>query len=157
MSAVRAVFAILTAGLWLASCANPQATMKAIAYGDPAKPYFGMTKDEVIACAGKPSGRYDTNAGETLIYHYSGPGPVPSAGKDKSDERKNMLGRSKSDKSWKCSASLSFEGGRLVRVNFAPREVASPYATKKDAKTGEKVPVPQPEPCTFSLPNCARS
>ena len=130
--------------------------MKAIAYGDPAKPYFGMTKDEVIACAGKPSGSYGTNTGETLIYHYSGAGPVPSAGKEKPDKRKGVLGRSKSDKSWRCSASLAFEGGRLARVNFAPRDVTSPYATKKDPKTGKKVPVPQPEPCTFSLPNCAR-
>lgn len=124
--------------------------------GDPAKPYLGMTKDEIIACAGAPANRYSHSTGETLTYHYSGAGPVPSAAKAKSDGGRGVFGRSKADKSWKCSASLVFEGGRLARVNFAPRDVVSPYATKKDPKTGEKVPVPQPEPCTFSLPNCAR-
>lgn len=155
MNAVRAVLAVLAAGLCLGSCANPQATMKAIAYGDPAKPYLGMTKDQVIACAGKPSGRYGTTSGETLVYHYSGAGPVPSAAKKKPD-KKNPFAKSKSEKNWDCSASLSFEGGRLARVTFAPRGVVSPYAKKKDPKTGQKVTVTPPPPCNFSLPNCSR-
>ena len=39
-----------------------------------------MTKEQVVACAGKPSGSYGTTLGETLTYHYSGAGPVPTAG-----------------------------------------------------------------------------
>ena len=115
-----------------------------------------MTKEQVVACAGKPSGSYGTTSGETLTYHYSGAGPVPTAAPAKSDEEKGPLGKPKSDKTWKCSASLAFEGGKLARVSFAPRDVVSPYERKKDPKTGEKVYVTPPEPCTFSLPNCAR-
>jgi hypothetical protein len=74
----------------------------------------------------------------------------------RADGEKGPLGKPKSDKSWKCSASLAFEGGKLARVSFAPRDVVSPYEKKKDPKTGEKVYVTPPEPCTFSLPNCAR-
>ena len=33
-----------------------------------------MTKEQVVACAGKPSGSYGTTSGETLTYHYSGAG-----------------------------------------------------------------------------------
>jgi len=39
-------------------------------------------------------------------------------------------------------------------VTFAPNGVVGPYDTKKDFKTGERVPVAQPEACTFSLPHC---
>ncbi len=51
--------------LVLASCggAGPQATLQSIAYGDPAKTYLGMTKDEIIACAGEPHSRYGSGEG----------------------------------------------------------------------------------------------
>lgn len=157
MSAKRAMLAGLAVGLCMGACQSPRATFDAVVLGDPAKPYLGMTKDQVIACAGKPSGSYGTTSGEALVYHYSGPGPVPAATKEKrAADPTNPFAKSKSDKIWKCSATLSFEEGRLARVNFAPRDVVSPYAKKKDAKTGEKVVVTPPEPCTFSLPNCAR-
>ena len=67
----------------------------------------------------------------------------------------NPLSKPKSDKNWKCSASFAFEDGKLARVTVAPNQVVGPYDTKKDSKTGEKVPIPQSEPCSFSLPNCA--
>jgi hypothetical protein len=155
MRKAAAILAILAAGVYVGSCQSPRSTLERNLF-DPTKPYIGMTKDEVIACAGKPSGSYGTTAGETLTYHYSGAGPVPSAAPAKSDEEKGPLGKPKSDKNWKCSASLSFENGRLARVTFAPRDVVSPYEKKKDPKTGESVYVTPPEPCTFSLPNCRR-
>jgi hypothetical protein len=155
MRAVGTVFAIVAVGLALSGCQSPRATFEAVIKGDPAKPYVGMTTDQVIGCAGQPSGRYGTTSGETLVYHYSGAGPVPSAAKEKPD-KKNPFAKSKSEKNWDCSASLSFESGRLTRVTFAPREVVSPYAQKKDPKTGEKVTVTPPPPCNFSLPNCSR-
>ena len=150
-----AMLAIWTAGVVVSSCQAPVQTFERTFF-DPTKPYIGMTKEQVVACAGKPSGSYGTTSGETLTYHYSGAGPVPTAAPAKSDEEKGPLGKPKSDKSWKCSASLAFEGGKLARVSFAPRDVVSPYERKKDPKTGEKVYVTPPEPCTFSLPNCAR-
>ena len=46
---------------------------------DPAKPYLGMSKDEIIACAGEPHGKYKRSAdGETLTYHYSAQAPCPA-------------------------------------------------------------------------------
>jgi hypothetical protein len=156
MSRALATFAVAAVGLALGGCQSPRATFEAAIKGDPAKPYLGLSKDQVIGCAGKPSGSYATTSGETLVYHYSGAGPVPSAEKEKPDNRKNPFAKSKSEKDWNCSASLSFEGGRLARVTFAPREVVSPYTTKKDPKTGKKVTVTLPEPCNFSLPSCSR-
>jgi len=154
MSRALATCAVVAVGLALGGCQSPRATFEAAIKGDPAKPYLGMTTDQVIACAGNPSGRYGTTSGETLVYHYSGAGPVPSAAKKERPDKKNPFAKSKSEKNWDCSASLSFEGGRLARVTFAPRGVVSPYAKKKDPKTGEKVTVTPPEPCNFSLPNC---
>jgi hypothetical protein len=155
MRLVGAVLALLAASVSLASCQAPRQTFDRVAYGDPAKAYLGMTKEQILACAGKPYNSYATGKGETLTFHYSGAGPVPTAdAKQKQDQGGSPLSKPKSDKNWKCSASLAFEDGRLARVNFATNQVVGPYDTKKDSKTGEKVPVPQPEPCTFSLPNC---
>lgn len=156
MRAVRSVLTILAASLLVSGCQSPKATFERTFLPDPAKPYVGMTKEQVIACAGAPAGRYNTNTGETLVYHYSGAGPVPTAAPKKQDDAKaNPFGSKKSDKNYDCNASLVFEGGRLTRVTFAPRLAVSPYETKKDPKTREKLPVEQPKPCSFSLPNCA--
>ena len=155
MRAVQSLLAILAASLLASSCQSPKATFERTFLPDPAKPYVGMTKEQVIACAGAPAGRYNTNTGETLVYHYSGAGPVPQAAPKKDESKQtNPFGKKKSDKDYDCNASLVFEGGRLTRVTYAPRLAVSPYETKKDPKTGEKVPVEQPKPCSFSLPNC---
>jgi hypothetical protein len=154
MKRAVAIGAVVAAGLALGGCQAPMATLERTISGDPAKPYLGMTKEQVVACAGNPSGRYGTTSGETLVYHYSGAGPVPSAAKEKPNQN-NPFAKSKSEKNWDCSASMTFEGGRLTRVNFAPRAVVSPYEKKKDPKTGEKGTVTPPPPCNFSLPNCS--
>jgi len=56
---------------------------------DPAKPYLGMSKDAIVACAGEPYGKYKSgfNA-ETLTYHYSGAGPVPAPPGEKNKKKK---------------------------------------------------------------------
>jgi hypothetical protein len=156
MRKTAAMLAILTAGLGASSCQSPRATFERTFF-DPTKPYVGMTKEQVLACAGKPYNSYGTDKGETLTYHYSGAGPVPTADTKQKSDQKNPFSKSKSEKDWKCSASLAFENGKLVRVSFAPNAVVGPYDTKKDPKTGEKVPADKPEPCTFSLPNCRGS
>jgi hypothetical protein len=160
MSAIRIALAIAGTGLLMAACASPRQSFERVVYGDPAKPYLGKTKAEIIACAGPPAGSYLRDSGETLTYHYSGPGPAPGAAPPKkeakdADAKPGIFGGKKQDKSWKCVASLTFENDRLTHVTFAPHDVVSIYAEKKDAKTGVKSPAPQPEPCTFVLPNCA--
>lgn len=130
---------------------------------DPARPYLGMTKEEIVACAGQPHGRIQKgNRGETLTYRYSGAGPVPAAaGEKKKKERTglpSLTGKQKGDKDWDCTASLVFENGRLVRVSHAHKDVKSPYDWQKERdpqKQAElrKKPVPS---CSFSLPNCTR-
>jgi hypothetical protein len=149
---------------------------------DPAGPYLGMTTEAIVACAGTPHSRYKSGAdAETLTYHYSGAGPVPApAGEKKKDKDKDkdktkdeakaepkdkpslsFFGGDKKDKKkkdsdWTCTASLTFENGKLTQVNFAHKDVRSPYDWQK-----EKDPVKQeklrnaPTPtCTYSLPNC---
>ena len=136
---------------------------------DPARPYLGMSKDAIVACAGEPYGRYKSGANaETLTYHYSGAGPVPAEAKPdkkksggKSEEKKpGLFGgiEKKGDKDWTCTASLVFENDRLVRVNFAHKDVESPYAyqAKKDKAGNEAKPPEEIKTCVFSLPRCAR-
>jgi hypothetical protein len=138
---------------------------------DPAAPYLGMTKGEILACAGEPHARLRMGANaETLTYHYSGAGPVPAeeakpGEKDKSKDKKTSIADifgdkkgKKKNKDWTCSASLKFEDGKLVSVNFAHKDVRSPYEwqaekdpIKQEAKRKEVMPT-----CTFSLPRCTR-
>jgi hypothetical protein len=135
------------------------------AYGaDPAKPYLGMSKEEIVACAGQPHARYQSGAqAETLTYHYSGAGPVPAEpGKsgDKKKEKPSFFGGDKKKKdNWTCSASLVFESGRLARVSFAHKDVRSPYdwQKEKDPKKQEAMRKEAVPTCTFSLPNCTRA
>jgi hypothetical protein len=164
MVAVRGLLTVLSAGLLVMGCGNPTATLERVVAGDPAKPYLGKTKAEIVACAGEPSATIDRGGSEVLVYHYSGSGPVPGAAKKKKDEGGGTGGGTggaqtglfgvKKDKSWQCSASIVFENGRLTKLTFAPRDVESPYATKKNAKTKERVAVTPPQPCTFVLPAC---
>jgi hypothetical protein len=168
MRALDALTAKLGRLFLLAACAGSCASLVPAAYArDPAAPYLGMTEAEIIACAGEPHARFKSGAdAETLTYHYSGEGPVPAEpdkdGKKKKKEDKlgSFFGGKdkKKDKDWTCSASLVFESGKLVRVNFAHKDVRSLYAwqAEKDPKKQEemrKQPVPT---CTFSLPNCRR-
>jgi hypothetical protein len=134
--------------------------MTRIVSGDPARPYLGKSKTEIIACAGLPFGSYKTKTGENLTYHYSGAGPVPGAQPEEKEKKSGGLfggSKKKDDENYKCVATMTFENDRLVSVNHAPRDAVSPYATKEDKKTGEKIPVPMPEPCAFSLPRCSPS
>jgi|KBSSwiStaDraftv2_1062776.scaffolds.fasta_scaffold1420771_2 hypothetical protein len=150
-------------GLGLAACAvlaacggAPRAQMTRIISGNPVGPYLGKTKTEIIACAGIPASTYKTDSGENLTYHYSGAGPVPGAQPE--EKKKGGIfgggGGKKEDKDYKCVATLNFQNDRLAGANYAPRGAVSPYATKEDPKTHEKIPVPMPEPCSFTLPQC---
>ena len=148
---------MVAASLLLAGCGGaPRAQMTRLIGGNPVGPYLGKTKTEIIACAGLPSGTYKTNTGENLTYHYSGPGPVPGAQPE--EKKKGGIfggGGKKDDKDYKCVATLNFENDRLIGATYAPRDAVSPYATKKDKTTGEKIPVAMPEPCSFTLPQCS--
>jgi hypothetical protein len=131
-------------------------------------PYLGMTKAQILACAGEPHSGFKSGAGkETLIYHYSGAGPGPVPAKEpKAEEKKSGEKESKSifskfkkeeDKNWTCSASLVFENDKLVRVTFAHKDVRSPYQwqSEKDPKKAEKMRKEGVLTCAFSLPRCA--
>jgi hypothetical protein len=172
MRAFQILLASLAAALLAASCANPAATLKEIAYGDPTKPYLGMSKQDVLACAGQPHSDYQSaGAGETLTYHYNGAGPVPGEAKKPDDKKKDddkqkpkgglLGGLKKDDDKWTCTASFVFANDRLVKINFAHRDVDSPYAYRggkseeERAKNAAKGPQEVPT-CTFSLPRCPK-
>jgi hypothetical protein len=141
---------------------------------DPAAPYLGMSQAEIIACAGEPHARLRSGANaETLTYRYNGAGPVPaepakSGDKDKPKEKKKSSiadifsdkkdKKKDKDKDWTCSASLKFEDGKLVSVNFAHKDVRSPYAwqAERDPKKQEAMRNEEMPTCTFSLPRCSR-
>ena len=160
----------LAAAALLGSCSavqGPSDFVTHMAASNPAAPYLGMTKAEVIACAGQPHSRYGGATGETLTYHYSGAGPVPASEKTSGDkdEKKEKpkgifggVGGNKDKGNWDCTASFVFDGDRVVRITFAHKDVDSPYAWQKikdpeKAEEKRKAGVPT---CSFSLPNCPR-
>ena len=214
--------AVRAATLVLASAgAGPYATAGVLSKPDPAAPYLGMSVTAILACAGEPHSRFESGPNkETLVFRYTGTGPVPaektdgktSGGKKSADKqadatksdaneirrqdvRRHEIGRQTSDAAksagkpsgdkkaddskpdtnklssifgknskkkenadWTCSASLVFEDGKLVRVNFAHKDVHSPYdwqaekdPVRQEEKRKEGVPT-----CEFSLPKCAR-
>jgi hypothetical protein len=127
---------------------------------DPARPYLGMSKEAIVACAGEPYARYKSGAdAETLTYRYSGAGPVPAAPGEKKKDKPSILGgkdKKKGDKGFSCSASLVFESGRLARVSFAHKNTRSPYdwQKEKNPKKREAMRNADVPTCSFSLPNC---
>ncbi len=156
----------LAAALALAACANPQGTIHNLTTSDPTKAYIGMSKSELIACAGPPHARYASGSNsETLTYQYDGAGPRPGAKPppQKSEKKPGLAGAFKKDSGgkndWTCTASLAFENDRLVRLAYAHKDVRSPYAylSERDpekAKELKNTPVPS---CTFVLPpSCGR-
>ena len=169
-SHVRA--ARLTPLVLVTACIGLYAAGGAAAKQDPAAPYLGMSQADIIACAGEPHSRFESGpAKETLTFRYSGAGPVPAeksrSDDKKSDEKKSdknklssIFGKNKKkeDKDWTCSASLVFENGKLVRVNFSHKDVRSPYdwQAEKDEKKAEQMRQEGVPTCEFSLPRCAR-
>ena len=140
-------------GVLLAGCgggSGPQDAYKQLTRVDYGKPYIGMSKSEVLSCAGSPRSRIPAGqTTETLVYHYSGAGPVPgSQGAGDKNEKQ------KSD----CTASLTFEKDKLVRVSYAHMETRSPYAWQKerDPEKKEQMRREGVPSCTFSLPRCPR-
>jgi hypothetical protein len=140
-----AVLGVAGAAALIAGCgggSGPEDAIKQLSQVDYGKPYIGMSKDEVLRCAGQPRSRIPASStAETLIYHYSGPGPVPGGGENA-----------------ECTASLTFDRGKLARVSYAHMKVRSPYQwqSERDPKKAEELrrtPVPT---CTFSLPRCPR-
>jgi major membrane immunogen (membrane-anchored lipoprotein) len=169
MGIFRAILAALAAFSLLASCGGqtPQMALTSLAQGDPTKPYLGMSRQELITCAGQPYSIYSSGGSETLTYHYTGAGPVPGEAKpEKKDDKEKKGGlmggmKKKDDKNWTCSASFVFQDDRVVKITFAHRDVNSPYAyqagssEKERAKNAEKGPQDVPT-CNFSLPRCPR-
>ena len=162
---MRIVSGFIAAGAasLLVACANPQASLTTLTASDPAAPYIGMTRAEIIACAGNPHARIDSGANSgTLTYRYSGAGPVPGTElSDDKKEKKGMFGggQKKEKKDWTCTATLAFENDRLVRVHYAHKDMRGPYdwqGQKNPKKQEEMRNQPMPT-CTFSLPRCRQA
>ena len=168
-AAKTAVAVGLAAGLavLLTACASgsgPQDMVNQLTRVDQGKPYIGMTKPEVLSCAGQPRSRIAAGPNtETLIYHYSGAGPVPQAADADSGGKKKVsspFGGKKKSKgpAAECSASLTFEKDVLVRVSYAHMNVRSPYdwQSEKNEAAQEKMREEGVPTCAFSLPRCRR-
>ena len=161
---MRAILAMCLAGVLagaLSGCgggSGPEDAYKQLTRIDHAEPYIGMSKAEVLKCAGQPRARLPASGGaETLVFHYSGAGPVPSGGGDKK-KSSNPFAKKKKKGDTECTASLVFANERLIRVSYAHKNARSPYAwqREKDPKKAEEMrnaPLPT---CVFSLPRCPR-
>jgi hypothetical protein len=150
-------FAVLVASVALA--AGLAAALQACAYSGPRD----MSKSEVLRCAGQPWSRIATGANsETLVYHYTGAGPVPGGASVPDKKKKNPnpfsgLTQRKTG-NFACTASLAFDGDHLTRVVYASKDVRSPYAweSEKDPKKREEMKREGVPTCMFSLPRCPR-
>jgi hypothetical protein len=166
LAAGMLIAAGLAAALQACAYSGPSDTIKQLTTPDYGKRYIGMSKAEVLKCAGQPRSRISTGANsETLVYHYSGGGPVPGGGaapkkKDKKDKKKSgpLGGLTGSKQNFTCVASLAFQDDRLVRVSYAHRDVRSPYAweSEKDPKKRAAMKREGVPTCVFSLPRCPR-
>ena len=156
---------VLAAGLagLLGACAGgsgPEDTFNQITRVDYGRPYIGMSKAEVLKCAGNPRSRIPAGASaETLVYRYNGAGPVPlSDGGGKEQKKKKLFAETQKSADGDCTATLTFEKDKLVRVSYAHKDSRSPYQwqsekneEKAEAMRREGVPT-----CKFSLPRCPR-
>jgi hypothetical protein len=125
---------------------GPSDAIQQLSRVDYSKPYIGMSKSEVLRCAGQPRSRIPAGkTTETLVYHYSGSGPVPSSG----DKKEKAT----------CTASMTFEKDVLVRVSYAHMQSRSPYAwqSEDDPKKAEEMRREAVPTCVFSLPRCPRT
>ncbi|MGH6735291.1 MAG: hypothetical protein ACRECX_04330 [Methyloceanibacter sp.] len=148
----------------LGACANtgPGDALQQLTRVDHGDPYIGMSKAEVLKCAGEPRSRIPAGpTTETLVYHYNGAGPVPGGGGGGGDDKKKKAGMfdtgSKSSGA-NCTASLTFEKGTLVRVSYAHKDVRSPYEWQgeDDPEKAEQMRKEGVPSCVFSLPRCPR-
>ena len=84
-----AIAARLTTLVLVSACAGLYAAVGAVAKQDPAAPYLGMSVTDILACAGEPHSRFESGPNrETLVFRYTGAGPVP-AEKSKADDKKS--------------------------------------------------------------------
>ena len=140
-----AVVAALT--VFAAGCgggfSGPEQAIQDLTRVDYGKPYVGMSKQQVLQCAGQPRSRIPASGGaETLVYHYKGAGPVPGG----------------TPKDSTCTASLTFQGGTLIRVSYSHKEGRSPYAwqAEKDPEKQAQMKREGTPSCVFSLPRCPK-
>lgn len=140
------VLATAVAALSASGCtggfSGPEQAIKDLTRVDHGKPYIGMSRQQVLQCAGQPRSRIPATGGaETLVYHYKGAGPVPGG----------------TPKDATCTASLTFKNDKLIRVNYAHNEARSPYAwqAEKDPEKQAKLKRAPLPTCVFSLPRCA--
>ena len=91
IAARLATLVLVSAGAGLYAAAG------AVAKPDPAAPYLGMSVTDILACAGEPHSRFESGPNkETLVFRYTGAGPVP-AEKAKADDKKSG-GKKSADK-----------------------------------------------------------
>ena len=84
-----AIAARLTTLVLVSAGAGLYAAVGAVAKQDPAAPYLGMSVTDILACAGEPHSRFESGPNkETLVFRYTGAGPVP-AEKSKADDKKS--------------------------------------------------------------------
>lgn len=122
---------------------GPEQAIQDLTRVDYGKPYIGMSKQQVLQCAGQPRSKIPAGGGaETLVYHYKGAGPVPGG----------------TPKDATCTASLTFENGNLIRVSYAHKQGRSPYAwqAERDPEKQAQMKREGTPTCVFSLPNCPK-
>jgi len=111
------------ATLVLASAgAGPYATAGVLSKPDPAAPYLGMSVTAILACAGEPHSRFESGPNkETLVFRYSGTGPVPA---EKTDG-KTSGGKKSADKQADATKS---DAGRPIAVATSRARSIAPRA-----------------------------
>ena len=140
-----AIAARLTTLVLVSAGAGLYAAVGAVAKPDPAAPYLGMSVTDILACAGEPHSRFESGPNkETLVFRYTGAGPVP-AEKSKADDKKSGDKKSADKK----SATKS-----TTRNRTTSRPTTSSPTSKKSATSVRRQEIRQ---LTSSPPSSAKT
>jgi len=128
------------ATLVLASAgAGPYATAGVLSKPDPAAPYLGMSVTAILACAGEPHSRFESGPNkETLVFRYTGTGPVPAAKTDGKSSGGKTSGGKKSDKQADATKSDANKSADKTSADKASDATKSADKTSDDAKSAGK-------------------
>jgi hypothetical protein len=132
-----AIAARLVTLVLVSAGAGLYAAAGAIAKPDPAAPYLGMSVTAILACAGDPHSRFESGPNkETLVFRYTGTGPVP-AEKAKTDD-KTSGGKKSADKASDATKSDAMKSADKTSAATKSADKKSDDAKSAGKPSGDK-------------------
>ena len=136
-----AIAARLATLVLVSACAGLYAGAGAVAKQDPAAPYLGMSVTAILACAGEPHSRFESGPNkETLVFRYTGTGPVPAEKTDGKSSGGKTSGGKKSDKQADATKSDAGKSADQTSADKASDDAKSAGKPSGDKKADDSKP-----------------